>query len=252
MRMRRGIPLSQWVWLRELVRVKVVSGRFSYSGLACAAMKRALSSSDEASTSEAKKRKVTYATYQKWKSELDRDCQTVSWLDCESKVVAGKRIVSKLRCSMCAKFKAKIGSRRNFSDRWIVGADSVRTSNIRDHARADQHTHAMNLLKKEQAEASGSGSCSFAPIARALSHLPDEEKEQLRRKFDIAYFIALEKLSFRKYPRLCELEARHGVAIGTTYTNEIAGKTRNKHGYIQAKKFVRPYLKSGQSKLTLF
>ena len=168
MRMRRGIPLSQWVWLRELVRVKVVSGRFSYSGLARAAMKRALSSSDEASTSEAKKRKVTYATYQKWKSELDRDCQTVSWLDCESKVVAGKRIVSKLRCSMCAKFKAKIGSRRNFSDRWIVGADSVRTSNIRDHARADQHTHAMNLLKKEQAEASGSGSCSFAPIARKL------------------------------------------------------------------------------------
>ena len=124
---------------------QVVSGRFSYSGLARAAMKRALSSSDEASTSEAKKRKVTYATYQKCKSELDRDCQTVSWLDCKSKVVAGKRIVSKLRCSMCAKFKAKIGSRRNFSDRWIVGADSVRTSNIRDHARADQHTHAMNL-----------------------------------------------------------------------------------------------------------
>ena len=152
-------------------------------------MKRALSSSDEASTSEAKKRKVTYATCQKWKSELDRDCQTISWLDCESKVVAGKRIVSKLR------FKAKIASRRHYNDRWIVRADSVRTSNIRDHARADQHTHAMNLLKKEQAEASGSGSCSFAPIARALSHLPDEEKEQLRRKFDIAYFIALEKLS---------------------------------------------------------
>ena len=192
--------------------------------IAPAVMKRALSSSAEASTSEAKKRNVMYATYQKWKSELDRDCQTVSWLDCEWKVVAGKRIVSKLRCSTCATFKVKIASRRNFSDPWIVGADSVRTSNIRDHARANQHTHAMNLLKKEQAEASGSGSCSFAPIARALSHLPDE-KEQLRRKFDIAYFIALEKLSFRKYPRLCELEARHGVAIGTTYTNEIAGKT---------------------------
>ena len=130
--MRRDIPnlvVLVWVWLREL-----------------AVMKRALSSSDEASTSEAKKRKVTYATYQKWKNELDRDCQTVSWLDCESKVVAGKRIVSKLRCSTCAKFKAKIGSRRHFSDRWIVGADSVRTSNIRDHARAHQHTHAMNLV----------------------------------------------------------------------------------------------------------
>ena len=69
--------------------------------------------------------------------------------------MAGKRIVSKLRCSTCAKFKVKIASRRNFSDQWIVGADSVRSSNIRDHARADQHTHALNLLKKEQAEASG-------------------------------------------------------------------------------------------------
>ena len=114
MRMRRGIPLSQWVWLRELDIVVRVKGSECVLAIARAAMKRALSSSDEASTSEAKKRKVTYATYQKWKSELDRDCQTVSWPDCESKVVAGKRIVSKLRCSTCAKFKAKIASRRHF------------------------------------------------------------------------------------------------------------------------------------------
>ncbi len=176
-------------------------------------MKRDLSSSAESSTPEVKKRKVTYATYQKWKSDLDRECQTVSWLDCDSKIVAGKRIVSKLRCTACSKFKARIASRRNYSDRWIVGAELVRTSNLRDHARADQHTHAMNLLKKEQAEASGSGCSSYAPIARALSKLPNEEMEQLRRKFDIAYFVALEKLSFRKYPRLCELEAHHGVTI---------------------------------------
>ena len=31
--------------------------------------------------------------------------------------------------------------------------------------------------------------------------------------------------SFHLGSRLCELEARHGVGIGTTYTNEIAGKT---------------------------
>ena len=37
--------------------------------------------------------------------------------------------------------------------------------------------------------------------------------------------MAIEKLSFRKFPRLCELEARHGVSIGSSYTNEIAGKT---------------------------
>ena len=47
--------------------------------------------------------------------------------------------------------------RRNFSDRWIGGADSVRTSDVKDHAQSDQHTHAMLLLKKEQRRAAGLG-----------------------------------------------------------------------------------------------
>ena len=37
--------------------------------------------------------------------------------------------------------------------------------------------------------------------------------------------MAIEKISFRKYPQLCELEARHGIAIGSAYTNEIACKS---------------------------
>ncbi len=42
---------------------------------------------------------------------------------------------------------------------------------------------------------------------------------------NLLYFLVIEKLLFRKYPRLCELEARHGVSIGSSYTNEIAGKS---------------------------
>lgn len=44
-------------------------------------------------------------------------------------------------------------------------------------------------------------------------------------KFDIAYFVAIEKLSFRKYPQICELEARHGVNIGSSYTNDMNART---------------------------
>jgi hypothetical protein len=47
----------------------------------------------------------------------------------------------------------------------------------------------------------------------------------LRHKFDIAFFLAKEKVSFRKYPQLCQLEGHHGVAIGSSYTNEVACKT---------------------------
>ena len=68
-------------------------------------MKRSDPSSSEASAPEPKKRKVAYSTYQKWRSELDRDCHTVTWLDCDTEVSGKKKIVTKLRCSVCSNSK---------------------------------------------------------------------------------------------------------------------------------------------------
>ena len=96
---------------------------------------------------------------------------------------------------------------------------------MKDLAQSDQHTHAMQLLKKEQGRAAGLGAASYAPIAQALSKLPAEERDRLKKKFDIAYFVATEKLAFTKYPNICEFEARHGVELGTSYLNKSAGRT---------------------------
>ena len=63
----------------------------------------------------------------------------------------------------------------------------------------------MNLLKKDQAVAKGLGPSAY--------------------KFDIAHFVATEKLSFLQYSQICDLEAHHGVDLGTSYLNEIAGKS---------------------------
>ena len=138
----------------------------------------------------AKKRMVGYNTFTKWRTDLDQDCQTLSWLDCNTdtkpKAKAGQKTVTKLKCKVCTKFKAQLYTRRNFSNGWIAGAESIRTSNIRDHARADQHMHAMLLLKKERATAKGL-----------------DERAKLSKKFDIAYFVATEKLAFTKYPSIC-------------------------------------------------
>ncbi len=82
----------------------------------------------------------------------------------------------------------------------------------------------MNLHKKEQAQAQGASVASYAPIARTLTSLPEDERKRLRAKFDIAYFVATEQLAYRKYPRICELEARHGVNLGSSYLHENAGK----------------------------
>ena len=136
-----------------------------------------------------------------------------------------QKTVTKLKCKVCTKFKAQIYTRRNFSNGWIAGGESVRTSNIRDHARTDQHMHAMLLLKKERATAKGLGAASYAPIAQLLQGLSVDERAKLSKKFDVAYFVATEKLAFTKYPSICQLEVRHGVDIGTSYLNKAAGVT---------------------------
>ena len=59
---------------------------------------------------------------------------------------------------------------------------------------------------------------------QSLNSLPEDERRKLRAKFNIAYFVATEQLAYRKYPRICELEARHGVHLGSSYLHENAGK----------------------------
>ncbi len=166
---------------------------------------------------EVKKRLVDYATFQKWRLDLDREHQTMSWLDCNSEKEGTKTVVMKLKCRVCTEFVDKIRCGKNFSEKWIVGAESVRISNVRDHARNWQHTRAMSLLKKQQSQFAGLGPSSYAPIARAFNKLPDDERAKLRVKFDIAYFIAIENLPYTKYAKICELENRHGVCVGASY-----------------------------------
>ena len=50
-------------------------------------------------------------------------------------------------------------------------------------------------------------------------------QERLKRKFDIAYSVACEKLSFKKYTSICALEKKHGMDLGSTYLNDVVCKT---------------------------
>ena len=82
----------------------------------------------------------------------------------------------------------------------------------------------MNLERKRLAQSLDESLASYAPIAWALTTISPEEMDRLKVKFDIAYFIAKENIAFTKYGKLCELEARHGVKIGTSYLTNNAAK----------------------------
>ena len=179
------------------------------------------SSSSSTAEPESKRRKEKYETYKHWVSEYDRESQTAGWLECEAEILAGKRYVTKLKCRICRKYNSSIIGRRNYSDKWIEGAESVRTTNIRDHSKSDQHVHAMNLYKRDMAKASGKSAVSYAPIARALNLLPEEEQAMLRYKFRCCILCSHRATGI---PKLCELESRHGAKLGVSYRNENACK----------------------------
>ena len=67
------------------------------------------------------------------------------------------------------------------------------------------HTSAVSMSRKPKTR---NNIFRATPISRALA------------LFNLAYVIAKEELPFTKYPALVEVENRHGVAIGNTYTTE--------------------------------
>lgn len=74
-------------------------------------------SSQSASGSDsAGKQHVSFSTHQKQKTELEKDFQTISWLDCEMSGVGVKKTVVKLKCTVCMNFESKIEGRRNYSE----------------------------------------------------------------------------------------------------------------------------------------
>ena len=128
------------------------------------------------------------------------------------------------------------------------GTNSVRNSNIWDHAHSDQHANTMLLLRKSQAESKGLDASVYTSIAKVLNQMSEDDKKTLKVKFDIAYFVATQHLSFANYPALCELESKHGVGVGIAYHNENAGKTFC-HYIVESR---REYLKEKLSKAQFF
>lgn len=112
---------------------------------------------------------------------FDRDNHSVSWLECDTETKSGMQIVTCLKHTICTKFKDVLRHQRNFNKCWLTEANTMKTSNLRDHAQSEQHIYAMALLTKEHAIARGEGSTSYAPIAKALTTFPEYEKRGCAR-----------------------------------------------------------------------
>ena len=75
----------------------------------------------------------------------------MAWLDCVVGKEGTKKVVAKLKCKVCSEFVDNIRGRINFSEKWIAGADSVRISNVRDHAQNDRPACSCDVAAEETA-----------------------------------------------------------------------------------------------------
>ena len=82
----------------------------------------------------------------------------------------------------------------------------------------------MHYFKIDQARDNDEPLTSVAPILRSLMKLDSLSRERLKCKFDLCFTMAKEGIPFVKYTSLYELENRHGVDIGTSYSNDISCK----------------------------
>ena len=55
--------------------------------------------------------------------------------------------------------------------------------------------------------------------------LDKDAERKLKRKFELAYFLWKQNLSFTKMAPLCTLEEKHGAELGSGYKNDKACAT---------------------------
>ena len=93
-----------------------------------------------------------------------------------------------------------------------------------DHANSEPHKHAMvlvmkqkgmNVLERSKAIQGVLDSQKQGNILSALATLNEQDLERMKKKFQIAYYIAKEELTIVKFSTMLDLEERLGVDVGT-------------------------------------
>ena len=111
---------------------------------------------------------------------------------------------------------------KGFNSKWITGCENYKLSAARDHCEGDPHKHAMKCyLKAENTDYVEERVVNQSSLIEGFTAGDQRTAEQVKKKFEIAYFVAKEEITFKKYPTILKLEEMHGVDIGQSYQNDV-------------------------------
>ena len=153
---------------------------------------RSREASDQASSSgsgpSTKKRVVQRRTVEKWIAENDKATSTASWLKFETAPPPDRDRVAVLKCAVCTQFSNLCGTSSLLS---------LKLQAMFVHLLSKSMLVAICIVELCK-KARSSAVCEYAPIAKALAQtsMDATTRENIKRKFDIAYMIVKEKMAF--------------------------------------------------------
>jgi hypothetical protein len=166
-------------------------------------------------------------TVERWINEdLAKDNASI-WLHYDA---SQQGHVVKLYCKLCQKYKQQLSVMKDFSNAWVIGSQNFKLSNAKDHANTNCHIRAFRLHANELR--TGTGESLQMPkklmpepkqptVVEGFAKMSQLKQEQMKKKFELAYFVAKKELPFTMYEELVTLEKHHGVDIGDAYINRI-------------------------------
>lgn len=166
-------------------------------------------------------RKLRSETVEKWKSNDLVTYDANVWLTYKEENIGGKKYCTSLKCKVCSEFEQSINKRHNFSRTFIDGSTNFKVSSVIDHANSEIHKIALDQFRRKSGKPA-------TPINKEKNQptldfkLGPQPQEEMKKKFDISYFVVKEELPLTKYEKIIELEKRHGVLHSSSYSNRTA------------------------------
>ena len=125
----------------------------------------------------------------------------------------------KMHCSYCREYWGdKIDSLNAQAKLWISGTTNFKVDSLKTHETSKSHMDSSRIALSKK-------NPTNAPATVAIRQLNAQNIQRLNIRFRNAHAVAKLDKSFKDYVWLCKLDKAKGLDIGTTYENDMAGRT---------------------------
>jgi hypothetical protein len=148
-------------------------------------------------STKGKDNKAAIKTVQRWEKEFDCEFD----YDVEAGFVV----------RICTKLESRINSMKNFSTTWIhPGSESVKKHFVQGHANSAPHMQAKRMEDKNKLgiEVYMNRVVDKMPIGQNFKNMCMKDRESLRVKFNLAYYLAKQERPFSDFSELLKLQAK--------------------------------------------